>query len=87
MSIGQINSAYSLPSVYPNGKVRAAAAKSGRLGTIVLAIYGPVLAVIEIDCASYCCGKDSYDGGNTFNTKRAIKFYLDKIKSFICDLF
>jgi len=63
-----------------NGKVRAAAAKSGRLGTIVLAIYGPVLAVIEIDCASYCCGKDSYDGGNTFNTKRAIKFYLDKIK-------
>ncbi len=60
---------------------KAIAAKGARIGNIVLAIYGTVLAVIEADCTVYCCqkGGKNYDGGNIFNTKRAVDYWVNKI--------
>ena len=61
------------------GANKATAAKAGRSHAYVLAVYGGVLAVIELDCAQYCICKQRYNGNNLFNVNVAIDFYMDLI--------
>ena len=61
------------------GVNRGVAAKAARSQAYVLAVYGAVLAVVELDCAQHCICKKSYTGGNIFNVKVAIDYYMDKI--------
>ena len=61
------------------GANRGKAAKAARTHGYVLAVYGTVLAAVEVDCSLHCICKDRYEGGNILNTKVAIDFYLDKL--------
>jgi hypothetical protein len=58
---------------------RGKAALAARSQGYILAVYGPVLAIIELNCAGHCICKDKYEGNNIFNTKEAINFYIDKL--------
>ena len=58
---------------------KAVAAKAARGQVYILAIYGSVLAIVELDCAQHCLCKDRYDGNNLFNTKEAIDFYMNQL--------
>jgi RHS repeat-associated protein len=58
---------------------RGAAASAARSQAYVLAIYGGVLVVVELDCAFHCICRDRYEGDNLFNTKEAIDFYIKKL--------
>jgi hypothetical protein len=56
---------------------RALAAKASRFSGIILAIYGPVLLVVEADCAFHCIGRCKYTGGNTMDVQHSIDFYVE----------